>query len=120
MKIIVIKNEVFNAELLVIANCSAYQANKHLKKIKSKNFVEDGDAVAGQLVALKDYYNCLYLKKLDLDVLVHELYHYVGTLCHRKGVDVLSEFGRGVSGSETAAYLMQYYYNQISKKLKNK
>lgn len=80
----IIKNLVFNAELLVIANCSVEQANKHLKSVKSKNLIHDGD-VAGSLVALKDYYNCLYLKKLDLDVLVHELSHYVGTLCHRKG-----------------------------------
>jgi hypothetical protein len=120
MKIFVIKNLVFNAELLVIANCSAEEANKHLKKIKSKNFVEGGESIAGQLVALKDYYNCIYLKKLDLDVLVHELYHYVGTLCCRKGLELITTFGRGESGSEIGAYLMQFYFNEISKKLKKR
>jgi hypothetical protein len=120
MKTFIIKNPVFNAELLVIANCSPKEANKYLKKIKSKNFIEDSESIAGQLVALKDYYNCVYLNKLDLDVLVHELYHYVGTLCCRKGLEVISNFGRGESGSEAGAYLMQFYFNEISKKLKKR
>jgi len=123
-----IKNEIFNRDLLVLANCSVQEADKYLTKIGSKHFIGDEQRarvkVAGKLIpTTADYYNCAYVAKLDKKIenqgtLIHELFHFIVRLCEDKGVPIISNIQTGEVGDETAAYLMNYYYEAIMSKVK--
>lgn len=124
MKIIKIINDIFKLEILVVANCTTKEANKYLKKIDNKWFIEcDTRDTVGQLVrAFHGQYRIIYLEKLNKSQqsraeLVHELFHLVIRICDDKGVPNVPNIHTGHCGDETGAYLIEYYYNEIMKRL---
>lgn len=123
--VIKIRDKIFKASVVLIANCTPAECNAELKKLNNKYFVRDEDKnVAGRLVqGNHGMYRIIYMPKLNLGqecrgVLVHELFHLVVRICEDKGVPIVPNIQTGHCGDETGAYMLEYYYNEIIDLLK--
>lgn len=124
MKIIKIQENVFKTDVLIIANCTLRECDTYLKSIKNKYLAYDPNYtnVLGRMIRTNnDVYRIIWIGKLDkknITTLVHELFHLVIRICEDKGVPIIPNVQNGMCGDETAAYLYEFYFREIYKKIK--
>lgn len=122
MNILTINEKVFQTQIVIIGNASEKEANKYLKSIKNPYLIEEEQNMAARLVKTKlEIYRILYIKDLskkNIPKLSHEIFHLVVRICEDKGVPIVPNIHTGHCGDETAAYLMEFYMDQVLSKIK--
>mgnify|MGYP001593908611 FL=1 len=126
MKIFQIYEPLFKTQPILITNCSYSELAKYLKKKYGVEEKDDCITTAGQCLTYLDTktestLRIIYLKKLDkkpenLGVLIHELLHLVVRVLEDRGVPLIKDV-RNMPGDETAAYLMEFYFLEVLKKI---
>jgi hypothetical protein len=126
MKIFHIEEKVFKTEPLIIYNCSYEKLYQFLmKKYKVELKKDDNPGSATMLDFDKSPWRVLWFKELknkseDLGEIVHEIFHLVVKICEDKQVPIISYIQTGECGDETGAYLIDFFFREIYKKIYNK
>lgn len=121
MKEFVIKENLFKTSTIFILNCSGKEFAKRIKKMGVKTDIAES-YVCGTVIPCGDrFFRGVWVESAkDLGGIMHEISHLVVRVCTDKGVPIKANIETGEVGDETFAYLIEFYTNEIFKKLKIK
>lgn len=117
-----IEDKMFKTEPLFLYNCTAAAAEVYLRthyRVKE----EINPTATGTVLTLeKAPWRIVWLRHLskkpeDLGTLVHELTHLAVRICRDKGIPIVANIQTGECGDETVAYIMDYFFREVIKKL---
>lgn len=127
MKKFTIEEDVFKTEPLVLYDCTHDQVISYLKKQyriylseREQNIIIGGAATV--LTFNKSPWRLMWFRKLNKSVdslgeVSHEVFHLVVRICEDKGIPIKSNIETGECGDEAAAYMMDFFFRQIYKRL---
>lgn len=126
MKSFAIEEKVFKTNPYFVFGCTG----EELKKEMNKQGVEiDAPTSYGTQITTKDKkgrnVRILWVEDIPRSIeavaaLTHEIFHLVVRICRDKQVPIISNIETGECGDETAAYLMEFFYEEAMKRLKKK
>ncbi len=121
IKEFVIHEEVFKTSVLFIIGCGQKELTERIKKY-GVNLENLGMYVCGSVLEVKSkFFRIVWVEnEKSIGEIVHEVLHLVTRILQDKGVPIKASFEDGEFGDETAAYLLEFYINRISKELKKK
>lgn len=120
IKEFVIKDAVFKTSVLFLVNCNYDEANKRLRRRGIDAQLREYEVGTVMKIDDETFFRIVWVEKFkDLGVLVHELLHLVVRIVEDKGVPIKANHKNGECGDETAAYLLEFYFNECVKKLKS-
>ena len=117
----IIKERTFKTRTLFVLNCGFKEFAKIVKSygIEVENL---GKFINGMVLSSNDnkyfFRTIWYEDAKDFGGLIHEVFHLVVRICDDKGVPIKAHIETGQCGDETAAYLLEFYTNEVFKKLK--
>ena len=122
----IIDEHIFKTSTRFIIGCSGKEFDKRLKKINGKkNTNYDRKEVLGGYVcgtvipSTEGYFRLVWIEdSKDFGGIIHELSHLVVRICEDKGLPIKANIETGDVGDETFAYLLEFYTNEVKKKLK--
>ena len=109
MKVYKINDPIYKAQLTLIIG-DYDKTVKYLKKC-DVDLSEFGDETRGKFYYDKGI-SKIYLERLDLFTLIHELYHFVIFALSSRHIPINED------NDEVCAYYMEFMFKQIAKKLK--
>jgi hypothetical protein len=119
MKEFTIDEHIFKTSTVFLIGCSSKEFQKRLKRLGGKTNFVDGYICGTVIPSSEGYFRIVWVEdKKDIGGIIHELTHLVVRICNDKGVPIKANIETGDCGDETFAYLMEFYTNQIIKKLK--
>lgn len=128
MKIIKIREDVFETEITIFYNCSYQEFSKKVKQQFNVVLNESDETItiSGQCF---NYFNnksgkslrFIFLEKLNkspkfIGILTHELFHMVVRVLDDKGVPIVRNV-ENKSGDETGSYLLESYLVKVLNKI---
>lgn len=113
----IIEDNVHKVQVTFIYNCSIKKANEVLRKMKvpEREMIPEGECIAGTLRRDRSgRYRIVYIEDIkQVGEVIHEIFHLVVRICEDKGVTIRGNFEDGTVGDESAAYMMEFYYNKL-------
>jgi hypothetical protein len=119
MKEFTIDEPVFKTSTVFLIGCSGKEFQKRIKKWGGEKELDGGYVCGTVIPSKKGYFRIVWSEdKKDIGGIVHEISHLVVRICDSKGIPIKANIETGECGDETFAYLMEFYTNQVIKKLK--
>ena len=114
MKVFSVSEPVFRTATLFVLGCPF---PKFAALMKRRYHAEVGEFVGqcGQMFTYTEDepWRCIWTDRLDLAVVLHEVFHLVTRICDDKCVPIKSHIENGECGDEAAAYLFECYVRAI-------
>jgi hypothetical protein len=117
VKTFIVEEPVFRTATLFVLGC---RFEVLAAKMKAKYHVEVGE-FCGQCGQMFTYtegepWRCVWTDRLDLPVVLHEVFHLVTRICEDKGVPIKAHNEQGDSMDETGAYLFEFFARAVMKR----
>lgn len=117
MKVFAIEEPVFRTATLFVIGAS-FEDFAALMKRKYRVTVGEYVGQCGQMFSYTDSppWRCVWTDRLDLAVVLHEVFHLVTRICADKGVPIRAHDERGDCQDETGAYLFEFFARGVMRK----
>ncbi len=121
MKVFTVVDDTFKVEPLFVMDCTYETMQAYLLK-RFKVEVQNVDGcMAGVMLTFSKQppWRVVWLRRSrDSNALVHELFHLVTRICQDKGIPIVAHHATGENGDETAAYMLEHFYESAMRKIR--
>lgn len=116
-----IVNPIFKSETLFCLGFTLKEFKKEMKKYNYDYDISSPD-IAGTTFSIRQkgfrYRVVWFEDSKDIAGIVHEVVHLCVRICEDKGVPIKAHIETGECGDETFAYMVEFYLNEVIKKIK--
>jgi hypothetical protein len=118
VKVFTVTESIFKTEPLFVLGCTHEELNRYLRK----QFRQDAGLDAGQCGQMFTFdrapWRVVWSAKLDLPVILHEVFHLVTRICHDKCIPIRAYLETNENGDEAAAYLFEFFARAVLRRVK--
>lgn len=117
MKVFQVSDPVFKTEPLFIVGCSFDQLSRYMKRRHWPSVGEDEGSIGTMFTFDRAPWRVIWVKKPDLALVMHEIFHLVTRICQDKGIPIKAHIENGDCGDEAAAYLFEHFARAALRRL---